>query len=65
MVVRYLRDSIEIEVQDDGSGSSVTPGPSAGQGLLGMSERVGLYGGSLDVGPIHGGGFRVDARLPR
>jgi signal transduction histidine kinase len=38
--------------------------PSGGHGLLGMRERVELWGGDLDVGPVPGGGFRVSARLP-
>ena len=60
--VRYLRDALEIEVHDSGSG----PGPSSptGRGLVGMRQRVLLYGGSLEVGGAPGGGFTVHARLP-
>jgi hypothetical protein len=39
-------------------------GHRPGHGLLGMRERVALYGGSLHVGPRHGGGFEVRARIP-
>jgi signal transduction histidine kinase len=51
-----------IEVTDDGrSANGAAPG---GHGLVGMRERVAVYGGSLDAGPARGGGFRVAARLP-
>jgi signal transduction histidine kinase len=55
-------DSLELEVLDDGNGRS--PSGTDGHGLLGMRERVALYGGTLDAGPAHGGGFRVRATLP-
>ena len=65
VVVRYLHDGLELEVVDTGApvmaGISI---PSAGHGLLGMRERVRLYGGTLDAQPQPGGGFRVLARLP-
>lgn len=51
-----------IEVTDDGHGANGAP--AGGHGLVGMRERVAVYGGSLDAGPARGGGFRVTARLP-
>jgi len=54
---------IEIEVADDGTGGREPDGQ--GHGLTGIRERVGLYGGSLDVGPAPQGGWRLVARLPR
>jgi signal transduction histidine kinase len=48
-------------VTDDGRGRT---GAHEGHGLIGMRERAALYGGSLDVGPAAGGGFRVTAVLP-
>ena len=51
-----------IEVTDDGDGPSTdTP---RGHGLVGMRERVAVYGGSLDAGAGPDGGFRVTARIP-
>jgi signal transduction histidine kinase len=52
---------LEIEVTDDGAGA--TRERNVGHGLIGMRERVALYGGSLEVGPRPRGGWRVLARL--
>ena len=54
-----------IEVVDDGRGLAATEvvGAPGGHGLVGMRERVALFGGSLEAGPRPGGGFRVFARL--
>ncbi len=62
--VRYDPVSVEVEVIDDGPGS--TGGVAAGtpKGLIGMRERVELFGGRFAAGPMEGGGFRVFARLP-
>ncbi|HEY5170652.1 MAG TPA: sensor histidine kinase [Acidimicrobiia bacterium] len=51
-----------IEVADDGRGPNGAR--SGGHGLVGMRERVAVYGGSLDTGPGAQGGFRVVAQLP-
>jgi signal transduction histidine kinase len=61
----YGREALEVQVSDDGQGG----GPNGrvdggGHGLIGMRERVALFGGTLEVGVGHGGGFRVAARLP-
>jgi signal transduction histidine kinase len=60
--VGYRPDAIEVNVTDTGAGSAhTTPG---GHGLVGMRERVNLYGGAFDAGPHMGGGWRVRARIP-
>ena len=65
--VDWSAESLSVEVTDDGSGkrNSGKPGPdSGGHGLVGMRERVALYGGVLEAAPRPDGGFRVAARLP-
>ncbi|WP_414943010.1 sensor histidine kinase [Amycolatopsis sp. cmx-11-32] len=54
---------ISVEIVDDGrgEGSATTVG---GHGLIGMRERVAVYGGDFEAGPLPAGGFRVFARLP-
>jgi signal transduction histidine kinase len=61
--VRYGADSLELEIVDDGAGAAA-PVPSGGHGLVGMRERVALYGGQLDAGRQPSGGFRVRVLLP-
>jgi signal transduction histidine kinase len=58
----YSGGAMEVEVADDGRGP-VTPGRS-GHGLIGMRERVAMFGGTFTAGPRPSGGFRVLARLP-
>jgi signal transduction histidine kinase len=63
--VRYDDGQVEIEVCDDGLGiDGVGPSAGGGHGLVGMRERVSIYGGELDAGPRDEGGFRLRARLP-
>jgi signal transduction histidine kinase len=68
VLVRYGEDCLEVQVRDDGgSGPARARDPAdgrSGQGLVGMRERVNLFGGELHAGPGPGGGFTVDARLP-
>jgi signal transduction histidine kinase len=62
VVVRYGEDEVELEVADDGHGSQQTN--ANGHGLVGMRERVALYGGELNTGLREEGGYAVRARLP-
>jgi signal transduction histidine kinase len=58
----YGDRALTIDVEDDGS--AVANGYGGGHGLIGMRERVALYGGRLDAGPRASGGFAVKAVLP-
>jgi signal transduction histidine kinase len=62
--IRYRPDALELAIDDDGPGTSATGNGAAGHGLIGMRERVALYGGRLDAGRRDGGGYSVRARLP-
>jgi signal transduction histidine kinase len=66
VAIRYWPDTLELEITDDGRGvtSNGDDDDHAGRGLIGMRERVGMFGGELTVGPRPGGGFRVHASLP-
>jgi signal transduction histidine kinase len=61
--LRYGGEELEVVVEDDGSGPNGSA-PAGGHGLVGIRERVTLYGGSFEAGPGAGGGFRLAARLP-
>ena len=60
--VHFAPGSLDVEVSDDGAGSGGLNG--SGHGLIGMRERVALYGGRLSVGERAGGGFEIRAHLP-
>ncbi|MDQ3237349.1 MAG: sensor histidine kinase [Actinomycetota bacterium] len=62
VTIRRRDDGMELEVADDGAASG--KGDGSGQGLIGMRERVALYGGALESGRRDGGGYIVRARLP-
>jgi signal transduction histidine kinase len=63
VVIRYEARALELDVVDDGRGRSTSLNGS-GHGLIGMRERVALYGGTIDAGSRDGGGYAVRARLP-
>ncbi len=62
VTVRYAPDEVRIEVSDDGTGV-LTP-DDTGHGLIGIRERVKLYGGEMAVGTPRTGGFTLSTRLP-
>jgi signal transduction histidine kinase len=61
--VHHRDRELELDVTDDGR-ATAADGPGNGHGLIGMRERVAVYGGLLDAGSRPEGGFRVHARLP-
>jgi signal transduction histidine kinase len=62
VTVHYLPDELHIEVRDNGHGGSTSNG--AGHGLIGVRERVKIYGGEMTAGPANRGGFVLTTRLP-
>jgi signal transduction histidine kinase len=62
VLLRYGADELELEIADDGPGTG--DGSGAGQGLIGMHERVSVYGGELEAGRRPEGGYALRARLP-
>ena len=62
VTVRYRPDELELEVADDGNGPAATNGH--GHGLVGIRERVHIYGGEMKAGAAPAGGFVLSARLP-
>jgi signal transduction histidine kinase len=62
VTVRYRPDELEIEVRDNGNGTSSSDG--LGHGLVGVRERVKIYGGEMTVGAAAGSGFVLTTRLP-
>lgn len=64
--VRYDAGYVEVEVWDDGRGTAgaVAPSSDGGHGLVGMRERVSVFGGEFESGSPPEGGFRLRARIP-
>ena len=62
VTVRYGPDELQIEVRDDGAGAATSDG--LGHGLVGIRERVKIYGGEMTAGAAPEGGFVLSARLP-
>ena len=60
--VSYGADTLLVSVRDDGRGAAADAEP--GTGLLGMRERVSVYGGSLSARTAEGGGYELRAELP-
>jgi signal transduction histidine kinase len=62
VTLRYAPDELQIEVRDDGAGAAKSGSP--GYGLVGVRERVKIYGGEMTAGAENGGGFVLRTRLP-
>jgi signal transduction histidine kinase len=62
--LHYRADAVEVRIADRGDGALRVRLGGSGQGLVGMRERVRMYGGELHAGRRRGGGFEVSARLP-
>jgi len=62
VTVRYRSDELQLEIRDDGIGTATSDG--LGHGLVGIRERVKIYGGEMSAGTANGGGFILSTRLP-
>ncbi|MEU1480652.1 sensor histidine kinase [Streptomyces sp. NPDC001668] len=64
VTVGWSGDLLEIEVTDSGAVRDGAPGDGNGRGLIGLRERLAVYGGALTAGPTPAGGFRISAVVP-
>jgi signal transduction histidine kinase len=66
VLLKYFPSKLEVRVTDDGHGAAgrLGNGSLSGHGLIGMRERVAMFGGDLKTGPLPGGGYEVQATLP-
>lgn len=69
VTIRYTERALRVEVLNTGpsvltGGAGPRPGDGSGRGLLGLRQRVSVYGGELDARRRLGGGYRVRARIP-
>ena len=64
MTLERAPDRLVVTVRDDGAPAVRSYAPDGGRGLPGLAERVALYGGSLEHGPLAAGGYEVRAELP-
>ncbi len=62
IALRRVGGGAELEVRDDGEGAA--GGGDEGSGLRGLTERMAEAGGTLEAGPVEGGGFRLVVRVP-
>jgi signal transduction histidine kinase len=68
--IEFRTRELLITVSDDGRPADAAPGPGqpaapgGGRGLIGLRERLAVYGGVLDAGPRPGGGWRLAVRVP-
>jgi signal transduction histidine kinase len=64
IVLTWADDALSVSVADHGDGGPTPQLPGAGHGLMGMRERLRVFGGDVESGPRAGGGWEVAARLP-
>jgi signal transduction histidine kinase len=63
VLVRYSPGQLDVQIEDNGRGLS-TQQPNGGHGLMGIRERVALYGGTVELDPVPTGGVRLAVSLP-
>jgi signal transduction histidine kinase len=64
VLIRYCEEDVLIQVEDDGGGGQPPAVSGEGRGLRGMWERISIYGGQMEAGPLPDRGFRLRVRLP-
>ncbi|MEU5030287.1 sensor histidine kinase [Streptomyces milbemycinicus] len=64
VTVAYGDDQLRVAVTDTGGTPSASAAAGGGRGLIGLHERLSVYGGTLHTGPRPGGGYRVEATIP-
>lgn len=64
VAIGYAEEVLQIEVVDTGAVRDAPQAEGNGRGLIGLRERLALYGGELTAGPTLAGGYRVKALLP-
>ena len=62
VTLRYQPHELQLEIRDDGTGNGASYG--LGHGLIGIRERVKIYGGEMNAGTVNDGGFVLVTRLP-
>ncbi|MEQ4722975.1 ATP-binding protein [Nonomuraea sp. B19D2] len=64
VTIGHRGDWLEIEITDTGGRHTTRAGDGQGRGLIGLRERLALYGGTLQAGPQSDGGYQIKARVP-
>jgi signal transduction histidine kinase len=64
VVVEYSPETLRIEVGNTEPGIPAATGGTGGRGLIGLRERLAVYGGTLRVGARPGAGYQVEALIP-
>jgi signal transduction histidine kinase len=64
VTVEFAVDQLRVEVTDTGGRPSASASSGNGRGLIGLRERLVVYGGTLHTGPRPRGGYRVEALIP-